>query len=84
MTTEEDLFDVELDGIERTLGPALGDTAYDVMFDCMRASTIVHITVSLNAEAVTTTEIVPLAMSELHRAFAALADQTKAWRIDPG
>jgi hypothetical protein len=84
MANEEELFEIELAGIERTLGRDLGDTAYDVEFDCTRGSAIVHITVTLDADTVTTTEIVPFAMSELNRAFAALSDQTKSWRIEPG
>lgn len=84
MANEEELFEIELESVERSLGPDLGDTSYDVAFDCTRGTAIINITVSLNADVVTTTEIIPFAMSELNRAFAALADQTKAWRIVPG
>lgn len=83
MATEDDLFEIELAGIERALGPDLGEITYDIDFDCTRGSCLVHITVSLDAEVVTTTEIIPFAMSELNRAFAVLSDQTKAWRIVP-
>lgn len=83
VAAKEELFEIDLDCIERTFGAALGDTAYDVEFACTRANTVVNITVSIDAEAVTTLEIVPYAMSVLHRAFAALAEQTKAWRITP-
>ncbi|GJD73121.1 hypothetical protein CFIICLFH_1346 [Methylobacterium goesingense] len=78
---DEDLFEIELDGIERTICPSIGDKLYDIAFDCTRGSCIVNITVTIDAEVVTTLEIVPMGMSELNRAFAALAEQTKAWRI---
>ena len=84
MANEEELFEIELESVERNFGPDLGDTSYDVAFDCTRGATLIHITVSIDADAVTTTEIIPFAMSELNRAFAALAGQTKAWRIEPG
>lgn len=81
---EEELFEIELDGIERTICPSIGDRLYDIAFDCTRGSCIVTITVTIDAEAVTTLEIVPMAMSELNRSFTALAEQTRAWRITTG
>lgn len=78
---DEELFAIELDGIERTLCAPKGESIYDIAFDCTRGDCIVNITVTIDAENVTTLEIVPMGMSELNRSFAALAEQTKAWRI---
>ncbi|MCJ2033045.1 hypothetical protein [Methylobacterium sp. J-068] len=84
MALEEELFEIELDSIERTLNDRMGDAVYDVEFDCTRGDCIAHVLVSIDVEVVTTLEIVPFAMSQLHRAFVALAEQTKAWKIEPG
>ncbi|KQO76452.1 hypothetical protein [Methylobacterium sp. Leaf88] len=80
--TDEEMFEIELDSIERTL--CAPTAIYDIQFDCTRGDCIVNITVTIDAENVTTLEIVPMGMSELNRSFAALAEQTKAWRIVPG
>ena len=81
---DEEMFEIELDSIERTLCAPKAGTIYDIQFDCTRGDCIVTITVTIDAENVTTLEIVPIGMSELNRSFSALAEQTKAWRIVPG
>lgn len=79
---EEELFEIRLEGMERELNVELGGETLEVEFSVSRSEVHGHVTISMGAETVTTTEIVPLAMSDLHRAFATLADQTKGWRIE--
>ena len=78
----EELFEVELDGIVRDVDDCFGAESYEVTFDCRREGQRVEVSVRLNAETVATLEIVPMAMSEMHRVFAALAEQTLAWTIE--
>ncbi|MCC0808564.1 hypothetical protein FPV16_20535 [Methylobacterium sp. W2] len=82
-TSEEDLFDIQLDSIERELDVDLGGETLEIEFAFSRTGCRGHARVSIEADSVTTTEIVPFGMSDLHLAFAALAEQTKAWRIEP-
>ena len=84
MADKPDLFDIHLLSVDRTLGRDLGDMAYNVEFDCDRGDANVQVSISLNADEVTTTEIVPVAMSDVHQAFADLAEQTRPWKIEPG
>ncbi len=70
MAAEEELFEIALSSIDRTLNVDTHDEVFDIEFDCTRESAIVNITVSIDVEVVTTLEIMPFGMSELNRASA--------------
>lgn len=84
MTVEDDLFEIQLQSIEREMDAVTLDDTYEVEFSCHRTGCRGMVTVSVEAEVIATTDIVPVAMSRLHRAFAALAEQSRAWKIEPG
>ncbi|MCJ2127991.1 hypothetical protein [Methylobacterium sp. E-045] len=79
---EEELFEIQLESIDRELDVDLGGETLEIEFAFSRTGCRGHVRVSIEADSVTTTEIVPVAMSDLHRAFAALAEQTKGWAVE--
>jgi hypothetical protein len=81
MSVEDELFEIQLQSIDRELDVTTMDETYEVEFSCHRTGSRGMVTVSVEAEVIATTDIVPVAMSRLHRTFAALAEQTRAWRI---
>ena len=72
-TPQEEPFEIELEGITRDYDAGFGTESYDVTFDCRRDGEIVEATVELDAEDVATLDIVPNAMSRLHRVFSVLS-----------
>ena len=75
---EAEPLDIELDGIEREFSGGLAADVFSVGFRCAGAPGEVHATVEVPADT-PTSEIMPRAMCDLHRLFAALAAQTRAW-----
>ena len=76
-----DLFEIRLESIERDFDEDLEASAFVVEFHCDGPHGQAFATVILASERLATLEIVPRAMSDLHRLFAALAKQSQAWRI---
>lgn len=76
---EEPMFEIELRGIERVFEPGFGTESYEVSFECQRDGESIDATVGIDAESVATLDIIPRAMIRLHKAFLALAEQTRAW-----
>lgn len=81
MTENQDMFEIELEGIEREIdmsehGPC---ETFDVRFSCTRDDCSVEVRISFDAKGVPTLEVVSRAMAEMRRAFAALAEQSAGW-----
>ncbi|MEH3118863.1 MAG: hypothetical protein PGN25_15060 [Methylorubrum populi] len=75
------MFTIDLEGVEREIdmsehGPC---ETFEVRFSCTRTDCSVEVRVSFDAKDVPTLEVVPRAMAEMRRAFAALAEQSAGW-----
>ncbi|MFY9292714.1 MAG: hypothetical protein WAP03_18770 [Methylorubrum rhodinum] len=85
MAEDELLFEIELGGVDRQIEIDEGTTAetFDVRFTCSRPDCSMEVRVSFDVKTVTTLEVVPRAMAEMHRAFTVLAAQSAGWG-EPG
>ncbi len=80
---ETELVHIQLDSLDREFDSDLGCPIYETVFSCSGPEGHAEAFITVVAGEVTTLDIVPQAMSDLHRLFAVLAEQTRAWRIDP-
>lgn len=81
MAENQDLFEIALEGIEREIdmgerGPC---ETFEVRFSCSREDCSLEVRVTFDVKGVPTLEVVPRAMAEMRRAFAALAEQSAGW-----
>ncbi|MGW5960778.1 hypothetical protein [Methylorubrum thiocyanatum] len=75
------MFTVELESVDREMevdGNGVVET-FEVRFNCARPNCSLEVHVTFDVKDVTTLEVVPRAMSEMGRAFAALAEQSAGW-----
>ncbi len=80
---ESELVHIQLNSLDREFDSDLGCPIYETVFSCTGPEGMAEAFITVVAGEVTTLDIVPQAMSDLHRLFAVLAEQTRAWRIDP-
>ncbi|MGN7124050.1 hypothetical protein [Methylorubrum thiocyanatum] len=81
MAENEEMFTVELESVDREMevdGNGVVET-FEVRFNCARPNCSLEVHVTFDVKDVTTLEVVPRAMSEMGRAFAALAEQSAGW-----
>lgn len=81
MSENEEMFTVELESVDREMevdGNGVVET-FEVRFNCSRPNCSLEVHVTFDVKDVTTLEVVPRAMSEMGRAFAALAEQSAGW-----
>jgi hypothetical protein len=81
MSENEEMFTVELESVDREMevdGNGVVET-FEVRFNCARPNCFLEVHVTFDVKDVTTLEVVPRAMSEMGRAFAALAEQSAGW-----
>ncbi|GAB6842133.1 hydrogenase maturation factor [Methylorubrum rhodinum] len=84
MAGDDELFEIELQGVEREVdidmenGGATRE-AFGVSFHCGRPGCWMLVHVRFDVKDVPTLEVVPRGMAGMHRAFAALARQSEAW-----
>ncbi|KQQ23710.1 hypothetical protein ASF53_05130 [Methylobacterium sp. Leaf123] len=81
MAETDEMFTIDLEGIEREIdmgehGPC---ETFDVRFSCTRPDCSLEVRVTFDVKDVPTLEVVPRAMAEMRRAFAALAEQSAGW-----
>ena len=81
MADNDEMFVVELESVDRELevdGNGAIET-FEVRFNCARPNCSLEVHVTFDVKDVTTLEVVPRAMAEMRRAFAALAEQSAGW-----
>lgn len=81
MAEDDQLFEIELEGVDRQLevGDGTAGETFDVRFTCSRPDCSMEVRVTFDVKTVTTLEVVPRAMAEMHRAFTVLAAQSAGW-----
>jgi len=75
------IYEITLESVQREYEDEFDWEVFEVEFHCTSPEGSATATVSVVADDVTTLEIVPTAMSDLHKLFAALSEQTKAWLV---
>lgn len=80
-TADTPIYEITLESVQREYEDEFDWEVFEVEFHCASPPGRATATVAVIADEVSTLEIVPAAMSELHKLFANLSEQTKAWLI---
>lgn len=75
------MFTIDLEGIEREIDMSDGvpGESFEVRFSSFRPGCSLEVRIGFSLKDVPTLEVVPRAMAEMRRAFAALAEQSAGW-----
>ncbi len=83
MADNDEMFTIDLEAVEREIdmsGAGLGES-FEVRFSCFRQGCSLEVRIGFSVKDVPTLEVVPRAMGEMRRAFAALAEQSAGWGL---
>lgn len=81
MAETDEMFTIDLEAVEREIDMSEGvpGESFEVRFSCTRDGCSLEVRVTFDVKGVPTLEVVPRAMAEMRRAFAALAEQSAVW-----